>query len=104
VHGYFGNSVREALVTTGLVLLIWLPTMRCPAVVAVAAGAIAEASLYTYLTHFQVYPLFGSHKLYGVVASVVIGIALSAVVTQVRARMRDRRLSPRDPAQAPALR
>ena len=104
VHGYFGNSVREALVTTGLVLLIWLPAVRCPAVVAVAAGAIAEASLYTYLTHFQVYPLFGSHKLYGVVASVVIGIALTAVVTQVRQRMRDRRLTPRGPAQAPALR
>ena len=73
-------------------------------VVAVAAGAIAEASLYIYLTHFQVYPLFGSHRLYGVVASVVIGIALTAVVTQVRARMRDRRLTPRDPARAPALR
>ncbi|BBX71008.1 AMP-binding protein [Mycolicibacterium psychrotolerans] len=104
VHGYFGNSVREALVTTGLVLLIWLPAVRCPAVVAVAAGAIAEASLYTYLTHFQVYPLFGTHKLYGVVASVVIGIALTAVVTQVRQRMRDRRITPRDPAEAPALR
>lgn len=104
VHGYFGISLREALVTTGLVLLIWLPTVRCPAVVALAAGAIAEASLYTYLTHFQVYPLFGSHRLYGVAASVVIGIALTAVVTQVRARMRDRRLTARDPARAPALR
>ncbi len=104
VHGYFGSSVREALVTAGLVLLIWLPSMRCPAVVAAAAGAIAEASLYTYLTHFQVYPLFGRHTLYGVVASVVIGIALTAVVTQVRARMRDRRLTLRDPARAPALR
>ncbi|MCG7593966.1 AMP-binding protein [Mycobacterium sp. PSTR-4-N] len=104
VHGYFGNTVRETLVTTGLVLLIWLPAVRCPAVVAAAAGVIAEASLYIYLTHFQVYPLFGTHKLYGVIASIVIGIALTAVITQVRQRMRDRRVTTRNPARAPALR
>jgi len=104
VRGYFDDAVREVLVTTGLLLLIWLPTVRCPAVLTAAAGAIAEASLYTYLTHFQVYPLFGSHKLYGVVASIVIGIALTAVVTQLRQWLRDRRVSLRDPARAPALR
>jgi hypothetical protein len=96
--------VRELLVTVGLVLLIWLPAVRCPAVVAVAAGAIAEASLYIYLTHFQVYPLFGSHKLYGVIASIVIGIALSAVITQIRHRWRDRRLTKQNRARVPALR
>jgi hypothetical protein len=104
VHGYFDEPLREALVTTGLLLLIWLPTVRCPAVLTVAAGAIAEASLYTYLTHFQVYPLFGTHKLYGVIASIVIGIALTAVVTQLRQWLRDRRVTARDPARAPALR
>ncbi|TRW80735.1 AMP-binding protein [Mycolicibacterium sp. 018/SC-01/001] len=104
VHGYFGTTVRELLVTVGLVLLIWLPAVRCPAVVAVAAGAVAEASLYTYLTHFQVYPLFGTHKLYGVIASIVIGIALTAIVTQIRHRMRDRRITKQSPEQAPALR
>lgn len=104
VHGYFGDTVRELLVTAGLVLLIWLPAVRCPAVVAVAAGAVAEASLYIYLTHFQVYPLFGTHKLYGVIASIVIGIALTAVITQIRHRMRDRRVTRRSPTRAPALR
>ncbi|MEW5809090.1 MAG: AMP-binding protein [Actinomycetota bacterium] len=104
VHGYFGDTVRELLVTAGLVLLICLPAVRCPAVVAVCAGAVAEASLYIYLTHFQVYPLFGTHKLYGVIASIAIGIALTAVITQIRQRMRDRRLIKRNPAQAPALR
>ncbi|MEH3143381.1 MAG: non-ribosomal peptide synthetase [Mycobacterium kyogaense] len=104
VHGYFGSTVRELLVTVGLVLLIWLPAVRCPAAVAVAAGAVAEASLYIYLTHFQVYPLFGTHKLYGVIASIVIGIALTAVITQIRHRMRDRRITKRSLARAPALR
>ncbi|MBX7455651.1 AMP-binding protein [Mycolicibacterium sp. 3033] len=104
VHGYFGSAVREILVTTGLVLLIWLQAVRCPAVVAAAAGVIADASLYIYLTHFQVYPLFGTHKLYGVIASIVIGIALTAVITQVRHRVRGRRVTTRNPARAPALR
>ena len=98
------SGYMKLLVLTGLVLLIWLPTLRVPAMLALTAGAIAEASLYTYLTHFQVYPLFGTHKLYGVIASIVIGIALTAVVTLVRQRMRDRRFTPRDPARAPVLR
>ncbi len=104
VHGYFGNTVRELLVTAGLVLLIWLPGVRCPAVVAVAAGAIAEASLYIYLTHFQVYPVFGTHKLYGVIASIVIGIAVTAVITQVRHRWRNHRVTKQGLGRAPALR
>ncbi len=45
----------------GLALLIWLPAIRCPSAVAVVAGIVAEASLYVYLTHYQVYPLFGAH-------------------------------------------
>jgi hypothetical protein len=57
--GYFSNFEREALVFAGLALLIWLPAIRCPTAVAVVAGTVAEASLYVYLTHYQVYPLFG---------------------------------------------
>lgn len=104
LHGYFGSTPRELLVLTGLVLLIWLPAVRCPSAVARAAGVVAEASLYTYLTHYQVYPLFGEDRLAGVVASVVVGIALTAAVTTVRGWLRERRLNRPDPARAPALR
>lgn len=104
LYGYFGNTERELLVLTGLALLIWLPALRCPSVVAVVAGVVAEASLYIYLTHYQVYPLFGGHHLAGVVASVVVGIAMTASVTLLRQWFRERRLNPPDPAQAPALR
>lgn len=83
LHGYFGSGQREVIVGVGLLLLIWLPALRCPARVAGAAGIIAEGSLYTYLTHFQVYPLFG-HPLPGVLASLLVGSFLAWAVTAVR--------------------
>lgn len=91
IHGYFGNTGREMLVFTGLALLIWLPAVRCPAPLAVAAGVVAEASLYTYLTHFQVYALFGEHRLLGVLASIVAGVVLSRLITWSRRRIRQSR-------------
>ncbi|ABM13014.1 AMP-dependent synthetase and ligase [Mycolicibacterium vanbaalenii PYR-1] len=90
LHGYFDDTLRQLLVLTGLALLIWLPAVRCPAGIAVVAGVVAEASLYIYLTHYQVYPLFGSHELVGVVAAVVVGITVSAAVTLARQWWGDR--------------
>ncbi|MGP4053643.1 AMP-binding protein [Mycobacterium sp. 4D054] len=104
IYGYFDDPLRQFLVFTGLALLIWLPAVRCPSGIAVVAGVIAEASLYTYLTHYQIYPLFGSHELVGVVASVVVGVTVSAAVTLARQRWHGRRLSRPGPARAPALR
>lgn len=85
--GYFGDVQRELLVGTALVLLIWVPTIRCPAGLTVAAGIIAEASLYTYLTHFQVYTHFDDHPLVGVIASLLVGVALTYLVTVARRKM-----------------
>jgi hypothetical protein len=87
LHGYFGNSHREALVLAGFVLLIWLPALRCPPAAAVVAGVLAEASLYVYLTHYQVYPLFDGRPLLGVVASIVVGVLLTQLVTSLRKRV-----------------
>jgi Na+/proline symporter len=79
------------LVLAGLVLLIWLPTIRCPAALTVVAGIVAEASLYTYLTHYQVYALFdGLHPLLGVIASIVVGVLVTYLVTVLRKRFRVR--------------
>ena len=87
VHGYFNNSGRETLVLAGFVLLIWLPALRCPAVVAAGCGVLAEASLYTYLTHYQVYPLFGDHRVLGVLAALIVGMALTYAVNVARRRL-----------------
>ena len=76
LYGYFDSTLREVLVLAGLVLLIWVPAVRCTAAMTVVAGIVAEASLYTYLTHYQVIELFkGIHPLVGVIASVVVGMA-----------------------------
>jgi hypothetical protein len=74
-------------VLAGFALLIWLPALRCPPTATVVAGVVAEASLYIYLTHFQVYPLFGDHRLLGVVASVVVGLLLTRLVSMLRTRL-----------------
>ena len=88
IVGYFGNPNRELLVFTGLALLIWLPAIRCPSAFTVMAGVLAEASLLIYLVHYQVYPLFGEHRLFGVVASLVVGVALTMLLTMARRRIR----------------
>jgi hypothetical protein len=88
LHGYFGDSHREALVLAGFALVIWLTALRCPPAATVVAGLIAEASLYIYLTHYQVYPLFDGHPLLGVIASVVVGVLLTQLVSMLRSRLR----------------
>ncbi|HET7668482.1 MAG TPA: phosphopantetheine-binding protein, partial [Mycobacterium sp.] len=88
LHGYFDRTERELMVLAGFALLIWLPALRCPPAATIVAGVIAEASLYIYLTHYQVYPLFGSHTLVGVIGSVVVGVLLTQLVSVLRARLR----------------
>jgi hypothetical protein len=56
VPGYFGEPAREVLVVAGLLLLIWVPSMSLWRPLVRPLGAVAAASLYTYLTHWQVFP------------------------------------------------
>lgn len=86
IAGYFGNSYRELLVAAGLLLLVWVPALPVPAVVVPAAGIVAEASLYIYLTHFQIYPWFGS-PLAGVIAAIVVGVGLAQAMVVLRSRI-----------------
>ena len=94
MHGYFDSTLREALVIGGLVLLIWLPTVRCPSPLTVATGILAEASLYIYLVHYQVYAPFGDYRLLGVVVSVVVGVLLTQLVSVLRSRLRELNKNP----------
>jgi acyl-CoA synthetase (AMP-forming)/AMP-acid ligase II len=95
LHGYFDRTERELLVFAGFALLIWLPALRCPPAATAVAGVIAEASLYIYLTHYQIYPLFGDHRLLGVIASVVVGVLLTHLVAMLRKRLRGPTRSPK---------
>ncbi|HET6563343.1 MAG TPA: AMP-binding protein [Marmoricola sp.] len=60
VPGFFTGpmALREATVVAGLLLLVWLPSVRVPAPVARICGVLAGASLYIYLVHWQVYPAY----------------------------------------------
>ena len=104
LHGYFDSMHREVLVLAGFVLLIWLPAIRCPVWFTVVAGTVAEASLYTYLTHYQVYPLFDAHPLLCVVAAIIVGVLLTRLVSAMRTWIRERTERAAIATSVPALR
>jgi hypothetical protein len=60
VPGFFPGEqhLREATIVVGMLLLVWLRSVRVPGVVARAAGVLASASLYIYLCHWQIYPYY----------------------------------------------
>jgi acyl-CoA synthetase (AMP-forming)/AMP-acid ligase II len=56
VPGFFGDPAREAVIVLGLLALLWVPAIPVPRITARAVGLVAAASLYIYLTHWQVWP------------------------------------------------
>jgi len=84
VPGFFGDPQREAVVTVGMLALVWLTSVPCPQPVRRVAGVLASASLYIYLTHWQVYPLLEvDHPWLAVLASLAVGIAVWQVVERL---------------------
>ena len=57
VPGFWADMpAREATIIGGALLLLWVPGIRLPRRPGLAAGTVASASLYIYLTHFMIYP------------------------------------------------
>ena len=54
--GFFGDPAREAVVVVGVLLLIWVPRIPVARLLVPVIGALAGASMFIYLTHWQVYP------------------------------------------------
>ncbi|MGA9148395.1 MAG: AMP-binding protein, partial [Candidatus Nanopelagicales bacterium] len=84
--GYSENLTRVVIVMAGLALLLLVPTVRVPSLLGKGVGLVAGASLYIYLSHWQVYPLFGEQELLALAASVGFGIALWFTVGRLTAR------------------
>ncbi|WP_280490945.1 AMP-binding protein [Nocardia asiatica] len=84
VPGYFGVPDRERLVIAGLLALVWFSAVRVPAVVAVCAAVLADSSLFAYLLHWQVYPLFEQHRMAGLLASLAAGVIATGTATGLR--------------------
>ena len=72
---FFENPTRDIVVGLGLVLLLWVPTMRMPRAIANALAAIAAASLVIYLTHWQVYPPVDQWPMVATAVSLAVGVA-----------------------------
>jgi len=74
--GLFNSPVREGVVGIGLLLLLWVASVPCPRPVLRVAALLAGTSLYTYLTHWVVYPhLENDVPVLAVAASFAAGIA-----------------------------
>jgi hypothetical protein len=75
VPGFFDDPQRDAVVVVGFLLLVWVPTVPCPGALLRPVSLLASASLYIYLTHWQIYPyLERDHPLAALVASVGLGL------------------------------
>ncbi|MCW2830240.1 MAG: AMP-dependent synthetase [Aeromicrobium sp.] len=106
VAGFFDDAQREAVVIAGVLLLIWVSAVRAPQWLSRAMGALAAASLYIYLTQWQIYPhLEDRIPVLAVLTSIAGGLAYrwvwNACRHSVRSRLsvaRPRPSETRDPA------
>jgi acyl-CoA synthetase (AMP-forming)/AMP-acid ligase II len=92
IPGFHSDLPRETLMVVGLVALIWLPTVPSVPFVNRVAGVLASASLYIYLTHWQVYSRLDHHSpLLALLVSLAVGIAYAALVRGATSALRSRR-------------
>lgn len=72
---FFNRPDRVVLVIAGLTAVAFMATAAVPRPMARIVSAVAAASLAIYLTHYQVYPLFGEHHWLALLASIALGTA-----------------------------
>ncbi len=83
--GFFGDGRRELIVIAGILLLLVDRAVPLPRLVAVAVHAVAAASLWIYLTQWQVYPELedAGHPYAAVLAAILVGILVKQVADRV---------------------
>lgn len=74
IPGYWGSVERESAVVLGLLVLIWLPTVRIPRLAVPLVTKLAAASLAIYLTHWTVFPLVEQSPLAALAVSLAFGV------------------------------
>lgn len=88
VPGFFGDPVREAVVVIGVLVLLWLPSLPVFRPLVPIVGGLAAASMFIYLTHWQVYPhLEDEVPWLATLLSLVVGVAVWKLYTVVQARV-----------------
>ncbi len=89
--GYFPDDLqRQLVVTVGIALLVVPRAVPVPRVLAAPLRVLAAASLWIYLTHWQVYPDLeaAGHPALAVLASLVVGVAAAWFYGLVESRVR----------------
>ena len=56
IADFFGQPHREAFIAVGLTALLWMRTIPVPRRAIAPASALAAASMWVLITHFQVWP------------------------------------------------
>jgi hypothetical protein len=89
VPGFFGEPLREAIILGGLLVLAWLPVVPVPRFLTRGVGLVAAASLYIYLTHWQIWPLLLPHMPFPValVLTVIGGVAAWMAAERLTGRL-----------------
>ena len=89
IPGFFPETSRTVIVAAGVLLLVWVPTVRWPARLVRPTGVLASASLYVYLTHWQVFPDLQWHSpALATALSFAVGLAYWWVATSGVAHVR----------------
>ncbi|TFC57514.1 AMP-dependent synthetase [Cryobacterium sp. TMB1-7] len=87
--GFFDDPLREAILAGGALVLVWVPAIRVPRLLVPAVVALAGASMFIYLTHWQVYPPFEQDAPWlGTVLSLMVGVIAWRGYTLVSGRVR----------------
>lgn len=87
--GFFGDPLRETILAGGALVLVWVPALRLPRWMVPAIAALAGASMFIYLTHWQVYPPFEqSAPWFGTLLSLAVGVIAWRAYTLVSERVR----------------
>ncbi len=106
LFGFFGDLQREALVAGSVGLLLWARPIFLPRVMSRLLQVVASASLWIYLTHWQVYPGLEAdgHAPAAILASVAVGVACTAAYDRLTTLLRRRTGLRRAPRTASRLR
>lgn len=86
--GFLGNPAREAVVVGGVLVLLWLPGVRLPRLLVPGVLALAGASMFIYLTHWQVFPAWEqTAPVVGTLLSLAIGVVVWRIYRLAEARL-----------------
>jgi hypothetical protein len=77
IAGFFRDDEREALIIAGIAILAFVPSLPVPRALVTPVTWLAGASLFIYLTHWQLYPhLEDHHAFWATTLSLLLGIAV----------------------------